>query len=75
MALLTVTAASARHTDTSSGLIPPITVAETLRLLQAAWHHVQSIIDALTWSRWRRRHQHRARQSHYRNRGEPPPTD
>jgi SRSO17 transposase len=71
-ALLTVVAADTRDSDTTSGLIP-ITLAEARRLLLAAWQHTRSMIHALAWSHWRRRHQHRARQSHYQRRGQPPP--
>ncbi len=74
-ALLTVLAATTRDTDTtttSNGLIP-ITLAEVRRLLLATRHRVQSLTQALTWSQWRRRHQHRAKQAHYRRRGDPTP--
>jgi hypothetical protein len=53
---------------TPTGLIT-LTVNEFRRLfdalLLAAHHTVESL---LAWSRWRRRHQYRARLSHYRRR-------
>jgi hypothetical protein len=71
-ALLTVIAATARASDSATALIP-ITLAEARRLVLAAWRHIQTMAQALAWSRWRRQHQHRARQSHYQRRDHPPP--
>jgi SRSO17 transposase len=73
-ALLTIVAANTRDTDTThtSGLIP-ITLAEIRRLIQATRQRLQPLTHTLTWSHWRRRHQHRAQQAHYRHRGHPPP--
>jgi SRSO17 transposase len=71
-ALLTVLAATLRDTDTTTGLIP-ITLAEARRLLLATRQHLQTMADILAWSYWRRRHQHRAQQAHYRRRGHPTP--
>ncbi len=74
-AFLTILAAAIRQTESQSharGLIP-ITVAEARRLLLATWRRVQSLTDVLAWSHWRRKHQHQARLSHYRQRGDPDP--
>lgn len=71
-ALLTVLAATIRDTDTSTGLVP-ITLAEVRRLLLATSRHLHDLTHTLTWSKWRRRHQHQARQAHYRHRGHPTP--
>jgi SRSO17 transposase len=71
-AILTVLAATIRDTDTPTGLIP-ITLAETRRLVLATRRHLHDLAHTLKWSHWRRRHQYRARQAHYRHRGHPPP--
>jgi hypothetical protein len=44
-------------------------------LLKLVWDRLASADDALAWSAWRRRHQHRARACHYRTRGARPPDD
>jgi SRSO17 transposase len=66
-AFLAVTTAIERETQpTPSGLIT-LTVNEFRRLFDAlllVTNH--TITSLLAWSRWRRRHQYRARQSHYR---------
>ena len=72
-ALLTVIAADARDNDDSATGLIPITLGEARRILTAAWQQIRSLTQAITWSRWRRQHQHRARQSHYHSRGQPPP--
>lgn len=68
-AFLAVTTAVERTTTpTPAGLIA-LTVNEFRRLFDAlllATNH--TITTLLAWSRWRRRHQYRARQSHYRRR-------
>jgi SRSO17 transposase len=68
-AFLTVACAAERDTTpTPAGLIA-LTVNEFRRLFDAlllATNH--TIATLLAWSRWRRRHQYRARQSHYRRR-------
>jgi SRSO17 transposase len=68
-AFLAVTTAIERETQpTPSGLIT-LTVNEFRRLFDAlllVTNH--TITSLLAWSRWRRRHQYRARQSHYRRR-------
>ncbi len=58
---------------TPAGLIA-LSLQEIRRLLCAlAWRARQSIDQVLAWSRWRRAHQWRARQCHYRARGCAPP--
>ena len=68
-AFLAVATAIERHTaPTPTGLIP-LTVNEFRRLFDAlllVTH--RTLTSLLAWSRWRRRHQYRARQSHYRRR-------
>ncbi|MCP4959115.1 MAG: IS701 family transposase [Actinomycetia bacterium] len=71
-ALLTIVAATTRDTDTTTGLIP-ITLPEARRLLLTTWQRAKSLTHALHWSHWRRQHQHRAQQAHYRHRGDPAP--
>jgi hypothetical protein len=68
-AFLAVATATERHSQpTPTGLIM-LTVNEFRRLFDAlllvTTHTVTSL---LAWSRWRRQHQYRARQSHYRRR-------
>ncbi|MFB7454996.1 hypothetical protein [Streptomyces sp. NPDC056194] len=47
---------------------------EIRRLLAKVVHTVRYEAEhILHWSRWRRRHQYRARLSHYRRRGHRPP--
>jgi hypothetical protein len=51
---------------TDPGLLP-FTVPEVQRLLwRLVWEERSSVDDILAWSGWRRRHQARARQSHWR---------
>ena len=68
-AFLAVATATERDTQpTPTGLIT-LTVNEFRRLFDAlllATHH--TVTTLLAWSRWRRQHQYRARQSHYRRR-------
>ena len=68
-AFLAVATADERdHSPAPTGLIA-LTVNEFRRLfdalLLAAKHTITTL---LAWSQWRRRHQHRARESHYRRR-------
>ena len=42
-------------------------------LLRLVWAAVPPAEQVLAWSRWRRRHQYRARACHYRRRGARPP--
>jgi hypothetical protein len=47
----------------------PLTVPEVHRLLiRLLWNDLPSQTFTLSWSRWRRRHQARARHFHYRTR-------
>ncbi len=58
---------------TPAGLIA-LSLQEIRRLLCGlAWRARQSIEQVLAWSRWRRAHQWRAQQCHYRARGCAPP--
>jgi SRSO17 transposase len=68
-AFLAVTTADERnHQPAPNGLIPP-TVNEFRRLFDALLLGAKHTIDTLlAWSQWRRRHQHRAREAHYRRR-------
>lgn len=68
-AFLAVACANERDTTpTPTGLIA-LTVNEFRRLFDALLLVTnQTITSLLAWSRWRRRHQYRARQSHYRRR-------
>jgi len=68
-AFLAVACAIERDTvPTPAGLIA-LTVNEFRRLFDALLLVTNNTITSLlAWSRWRRRHQHRARQSHYRRR-------
>ena len=70
-ALLAVLAATERaRAPEPTGLIP-LTCNEIARLLRRlVINPTHSIANALTWTDWRRRHQHRARTSHYRPRPE-----
>jgi hypothetical protein len=64
--LAVATATERGHIPPTTGLIT-LTVNEFRRLFDAfilSTHH--TIASLLHWSRWRRRHQHRARQCHYR---------
>jgi SRSO17 transposase len=69
-AILAAIAANERRQAVEPGLIP-LTVTEIRRLFAKL---VTAVIRPasfhLTWSRWRRRHQARARASHYRTRGD-----
>jgi len=68
-AFLAVATAAERDTaPTPTGLIT-LTVNEFRRLFDALLLTAQhTLTSLLAWSRWRRRHQYRARQSHYRRR-------
>jgi hypothetical protein len=53
-----------------------LTVPEVRKLLLVlVWDRLSSPEQALGWSEWRRAHQYRARQCHYRKRGARPPPD
>jgi SRSO17 transposase len=66
--LAVLTAVERGHSPAGRGLIA-LTCAEVRRLLTAAFAPLTAPIDALAhaadWSRWRRKHQHRARTCHY----------
>ena len=68
-AFLAVATATERHSQpTPTGLIM-LTVNEFRRLFDALLLTTRhTITSLLAWSRWRRQHQYRARQSHYRRR-------
>ena len=64
-AFLAVTTATARTRPAPAGLIP-LTLPEIAHLFHALLHAPpEQLTHILTWSTWRRRHQHRARQAHY----------
>ena len=55
-------------TTDEAGLIA-VTLAEARRLFTTLLAHTTATTEQiLAWSRWRRRHQHRARTAHYRRR-------
>jgi SRSO17 transposase len=59
--------------ETSAEQLIPLTVPEIRRLLaRLIWLPAIVPDDVLAWSNWRRRHQARARNSHYRARGAVP---
>jgi SRSO17 transposase len=68
-ALLAAMAATTRaRQPTPTGLIP-LTCNEIARLFnRLITNPIRSLTSVLQWSHWRRRHQHRARASHYRRR-------
>ncbi|MCA1838275.1 MAG: hypothetical protein LC674_05815 [Actinobacteria bacterium] len=47
----------------------PLTAPEVRRLLLVLTRPIQERSYLLHWSRWRRRHQMRAKRCHYRSRG------
>jgi SRSO17 transposase len=68
-AFLAVACATERDTTPTPTDLIALTVNEFRRLFDALLLATQhSITSLLAWSRWRRRHQYRARQSHYRRR-------
>src|SRR5262249_61498175 len=56
-----------------TGLIPLTTPEVRRLLLRLVWDRLTPAEQALAWSDWRRRHQHRARVCHYRRRRARPP--
>jgi len=47
----------------------PLTIPEVRRLLvRLLWEQARPVEQVVAWSSWRRRHQARARRSHYRRR-------
>jgi SRSO17 transposase len=70
--LTVITAGQRGASPTPDGLIP-ITVNEQRRLFDALLLRPRTTpTRLLVWSTWRRRHQHRARTSHYRRREQAP---
>jgi SRSO17 transposase len=68
-ALLSVSAAAARAGQPQLAGLIPLTCNEVARLLnRLTANPIRALTSALRWSHWRRRHQHRARTSHYRRR-------
>jgi SRSO17 transposase len=69
-AILTVIAARERTRSPADPELIPLTVHEIRRLFaKLITNTVHTIDHSLAWSRWRRRHQARAKTSHYRRRG------
>ena len=69
-AILTVIAARERTRPPADPELIPLTVNEIRRLFaKLVTNTVHAIGHCLAWSQWRRRHQARARTSHYRRRG------
>ncbi|MGW4559456.1 IS701 family transposase [Streptomyces sp. NPDC004365] len=65
-AFLVVTAAIERTSAPSTSGLAPLTCGEIQRLFAAfVSQHAQRLTHRLSWSHWRRRHQARARTSHY----------
>ena len=77
-AYLTVMRAQTEHSDPTDLLevaleLLPLTLAEVRHLLwQTAWPHAPPLRFILAWSRWRRRHQARAKRSHTKRRDSKP---
>jgi SRSO17 transposase len=68
-AFLAVATATERDTQPASTSLITLTVNEFRRLFDALLLVTQhTVTGLLAWSRWRRQHQYRARQSHYRRR-------
>jgi SRSO17 transposase len=68
-ALLAVLAAAARTSQAQPDGLIPSTCNEIARLInRLSTNPIRSLTSVLRWSHWRRRHQHRARTSHYRRR-------
>jgi len=64
--LSVMTAAQAATPTSDVDDLIPLTRNEIRRLFTSAIAPVRTAAHALKWSRWRRRHQARARASHYR---------
>jgi hypothetical protein len=68
-AFLAVATATERDAQPAPTGLITLTVNEFRRLFDALLLVTQhTVTSLLAWSRWRRRHQHRARLSHYRRR-------
>ena len=73
-ALLAVLAAQTDHPPAEGGLIA-MTCNEVRRLLTVLIiEPARALACPLSWSHWRRRHQYRAKISHYQRRGHEPST-
>ena len=69
LALLAVLAATERTYNPGPSRLIALTCNEIHRLFnRLILDPARRIADPLTWANWRRRHQHRARSSHYRRR-------
>lgn len=66
LSVMTATQPAGDHPDDHSSEMIPLTRNEIRRLLTAATAPIQTAAHTLKWSIWRRRHQARARASHYR---------
>jgi hypothetical protein len=68
-ALLAVLATTGRTRDPALAGMIPLTCNEIARLFnRLVLDPARRLASALTWTNWRRRHQHRSRTSHYRAR-------
>jgi hypothetical protein len=68
LTVLTVTMNDTEPIDDAAGLIA-ITLGEARRLFAALVGATTTTVErVLAWSRWRRRHQHRAQRAHYQRR-------
>ena len=67
-AFLAVTTATERRDHPASDELIPLTANEIKHLFASVISPVHSLGHRLRWSQWRRRHQARARASHYRRR-------
>ncbi|MEV7395460.1 IS701 family transposase [Streptomyces sp. NPDC091215] len=65
-AFLAVTAAAERRDQPAPADLIPLTGSEIQHLFAALINTVHDLAHRLRWSQWRRRHQARARASHYR---------
>ncbi|MGW2786619.1 IS701 family transposase [Streptomyces populi] len=65
-AFLAVTAAAERHDRPGPDGLIPLTGNEIQHLFAALTRPIHDLAHLLRWSHWRRRHQARARQCHYR---------
>jgi Transposase DDE domain len=71
-AFLTVTAATEHRDQPAPAELIPLTVNEIQHLFTALINPIHDLAYRLRWSQWRRRHQARARASHYRRQAAQP---
>ncbi|MYW90231.1 IS701 family transposase [Amycolatopsis rubida] len=71
-AFLAIAAAHTRDTPPPEGLIPSTRNEIRHLYAQLTLQPARRAADVLTWSAWRRRHQHQARQSHYQRQHQQP---